>query len=116
MFVAYSVVNLVTIPMIFKSIDSLLNKVTSDMCEVDRLIDRLNDEGYDANFVLERGKLKCLQTRSLYILNQVRIEKVYQVEDPLIGWNGYYIYAIHEPISNIKGVFMTQLIKTGQVK
>ncbi len=102
--------------MIFKSIDSLLDKITIDMREADSLIDRLNIQGYVANFILVDGKLKCLQTKESYFLHTVKVDLIYQIDDPIIGWNGFYIYAICEPVSNSKGVFLTQLIKTHQVQ
>jgi hypothetical protein len=95
-----------------KQTDKLLDQIVMDMRMAAMLIDRLNNEGYNANFVLSESKLVCLQNHHTYFTWDMKVDQVYRIDDEETGINGLYIYAIRLPDEDLRGVYLIQTKST----
>src|SRR5688572_22346726 len=88
--------------------DTILDKIVEDVRIATTLIDRLHKRGYKENFELVDNKLMCLGTHDYYCPSELQVDEVYQIDEEVIGIKGYYVYALRQIATNLKGIFVAQ--------
>lgn len=72
---------------------------------VTRLID-LHERGYDHDFVLERGHMRCIQCDNMIVEEDFEITEILHIHYKLLDHIIYNIFAIQLRNSGIKGILM----------
>ncbi|MEJ1241870.1 hypothetical protein WBG78_27235 [Chryseolinea sp. T2] len=85
--------------------ESILATLVADLRRYDDLVDRLQGQGYTANFVWVANEIRCVQDSSYLALKAIRVDQIYPIRVNEISPQ-YYLYALAYPPTNQKGLFL----------
>jgi hypothetical protein len=89
--------------------DALLCRLIAELGSSVEIIENLHRAGYEGNFDLVNGCLKCKQTGVFFQLSDLQVDEIYRFSDSDVVLGGYYIYAIHDRWSGFKGLFTASI-------
>ena len=87
----------------------IIDKIITDMHSADTLVEHLHKQGYTQNFILVDNKIMCLQTCDYYLPSDLQVDEIYHIDEDVIGFKGYYIYALRHGPDRLKGIFAAYL-------
>jgi hypothetical protein len=85
--------------------DKILTGITDEVSHTCDIIDRLENEGYIYQFVLQGRALFCLQNQAIYHQLDFDVQEIFSVDGGITN-NGITIFALQHREDNLKGVFV----------
>ena len=89
--------------------DWLLKRNSMEMNDAVNVIEVLHSKGYEENFELVDGLIRCCSNKQYYKVRDFFVDEIYRFSDDSGVLNGTYIYAVRETWNSVKGIFIIHL-------
>ena len=90
-------------------VERVLGKIITELASVAEIIDELHRKRYTASFELSGNYLICRQTKNLFQLKNFKVHEIYRFHDDAEILKTFFLYALQERQTGIKGIFMIEL-------
>ena len=90
-------------------VDLIIHKIENEMRADCSVVDRLHKKGYNENYELSNGLLRCVSNSYFYPLKDFNVDEVHNLDGFAGDSEGLFLLGIRHRIEGHKGIFIGYL-------